>query len=546
MTDGPDWAETLAAVKKVPGKESKNNRLGMDQVAQWQEFQQQRTGADVAVAVGAVDTGDDFDGWGAVTEWAQDVGDGIGSAIGQVGTLANNLLTAAETVIGNIGHVIADGLGHGLQDIWDAIGSGLGGAISGNNASTLNALADKNAQDTQDALAASYAAQWALQQQANGGGSSGVTFEMDMAGADGDPLPSADWVSVSNMAIRVVGSVDSMGMSAGASVGTVAVANCAHLYSTDSQSLGVVLGPKGDSVAETILHFHSNTGFTTGLYLSIKTTGLVLGYYSGALGSRTYTPLSGGTVSKTLTSATRIEVRNAATANNYDVFINSSTAAIATVSDPGAHAVSGNRSTQVTMTSRTVPPFLFQGAYTAYSFWLSAVLVSDYIIPTYVGSTACVHRTSTSTVSLGSSGNNYVLGSSFFGVVDKATGDITVDLANSKFTVSQEGTYEIGIRSIIDMGSGTASAQAITPLLYVNGSIAKWGGESFRYRILGDNGAIYAGDMTAMYSTFRVYLNAGDYVQPGWNNRNVGGGTLTGEATGTKTYFDIVKIGSKT
>lgn len=72
MTDGPDWADTLAAVKKVPGKESKNNRLGMDQVAQWQEFQQQRTGADVAVAVGAVDTGDDFDGWGAVTEWAAD------------------------------------------------------------------------------------------------------------------------------------------------------------------------------------------------------------------------------------------------------------------------------------------------------------------------------------------------------------------------------------------------------------------------------------------------------------------------------------------
>lgn len=73
MTDGPDWAETLNAVKKVPGKgRTKNDRLGMDQVAQWQEFQQQRTGADVAVAVGAVDTGDDFDGWGHFTEWAAD------------------------------------------------------------------------------------------------------------------------------------------------------------------------------------------------------------------------------------------------------------------------------------------------------------------------------------------------------------------------------------------------------------------------------------------------------------------------------------------
>lgn len=544
MTDGPDWAETLSAVKKVPGKgRTKNDRLGMDQVQQWQEFQQQRTGADVAVAVGGVDTGDNYDGWGFVTEWAQDVGDGIGSAIGQVGTLANNLLTSAETVIGNIGHVIADGLGHGLQDIWDAIGSGMGGAISGNNASTLNALADKNAQDTQDALAASYAAQWALQQQANGGGSSGVTFEMDMAGADGDPLPSADWVSVSNMAIRVVGSVDSMGMSAGASVGTVAVANCAHLYSTDSQSLGVVLGPKGDSVAETILHFHSNTGFTTGLYLSIKTTGLVLGYYSGALGSRTYTPLSGGTVSKTLTSATRIEVRNAATANNYDVFINSSTAAIATVSDPGAHAVSGNRSTQVTMTSRTVPPFLFQGAYTAYSFWLSAVLVSDYIIPTYVGSTARLYRTSTSTVSLGSSGSNTVMGS-FFGVTDYATADLTVDLPTSKITVSVEDTYLVKIRAKINMGTNSSTAnQLITPLLYKNGSIREYGQPALRW-ITVANAAVDEGDMNAMSSEFIVYLKPGDYIQPGWNNLNVSGGTLTGEATGTQTYLEITRIGT--
>lgn len=72
MTDGPDWAETLGAVKKVPGKAANPSRIGMDQVAQWQQFQQQRTGADVAVAVGGVDTGDNYDGWGHFTEWASD------------------------------------------------------------------------------------------------------------------------------------------------------------------------------------------------------------------------------------------------------------------------------------------------------------------------------------------------------------------------------------------------------------------------------------------------------------------------------------------
>ena len=78
MTEGPDWAETLSAVKKVPGKgRTKNDRLGMDQVAQWQQFQQQRTGADVAVAVGGVDTGDSFDGWSFITEWGANIGDAL-------------------------------------------------------------------------------------------------------------------------------------------------------------------------------------------------------------------------------------------------------------------------------------------------------------------------------------------------------------------------------------------------------------------------------------------------------------------------------------
>lgn len=77
MSEGPDWAETLGAVKTPYGKKAKNSRPGMDQVAQWQEFQQQRTGADVAVALGGVDTGDSFDGWGFVTNWAANIGGGL-------------------------------------------------------------------------------------------------------------------------------------------------------------------------------------------------------------------------------------------------------------------------------------------------------------------------------------------------------------------------------------------------------------------------------------------------------------------------------------
>jgi len=545
MTDGPDWAETFAAIKNPPGKSAVGNtRPGMDQVKAWQEFQQQRTGADVAVAVGAVDTGDDFDGWGAVTEWAQDVGDGIGGAVNQVTTLANNLLTAAGTVIGNIGAVVVDGLGNALQDVWDAIGAGLGGATTGHNAASLNAQAVQLALTAQDAEAAAYAAQWSLQQLTGGGstGGGGVTFDMDITGADGDALSATDWATASNMVVRVNGSVSAMGITAGTTVGVISYANCAHQYLSDSQSIAAVLGPKGDSVAATILHFHCNSTYTRGMYLSIVTTGVTFGYFTGALGSRTYTPLTGGTLTRSMTSGTRVEARDSGT-NSYAILVNGIPSL--TVNDPGAHAVAGDFYAQVTETSRTViynPGLPWQTTGTNYSFQLASILLSDYIIPTVVGSTAAMYRTSTGTVSLNAS-PNAVLGSSFFGVVDYASADITVDLANSKFTVSKAGTYLIGLRAIIDTGTNTTNTQEVTPLLYVNGSIAKWGNPATAVYVVGNNGSLWRAKPDAMDTTFRKYLQAGDYVQPGWNNQHISSGTLTGEATGTQTFFDITRIG---
>ena len=100
MTDGPDWAETFGAIKNPSGLSAKSSRPGMDQVAQWQEFQQQRTGADVAVALGGVDTGDDYDGWAAVTEFAQGVVGGIADGVTNFGNLVEGMFHA---LTGNTG-----------------------------------------------------------------------------------------------------------------------------------------------------------------------------------------------------------------------------------------------------------------------------------------------------------------------------------------------------------------------------------------------------------------------------------------------------------
>lgn len=69
MTEGPDWAPILDAIGRPPGANStKNRRVTLQEIADSESFKNQRIGAETAVALGAVDTGDDFDGWGWVNE----------------------------------------------------------------------------------------------------------------------------------------------------------------------------------------------------------------------------------------------------------------------------------------------------------------------------------------------------------------------------------------------------------------------------------------------------------------------------------------------
>lgn len=102
MTEGPDWAPILDAIGRPPGKNStKNSRVTLQEIADSESFKTQRIGAEVAVAVGAVDTGDDFDGWGHVADWAGDVGEGITDAVTGVGNVINSIVQGFTGAIGD-------------------------------------------------------------------------------------------------------------------------------------------------------------------------------------------------------------------------------------------------------------------------------------------------------------------------------------------------------------------------------------------------------------------------------------------------------------
>lgn len=69
MSETADWDPTFAAVHKVPGsKQQQPSKKTYEDLAREAEFSRNRYASDVAVAMGAVDTGADFDPYGAIAE----------------------------------------------------------------------------------------------------------------------------------------------------------------------------------------------------------------------------------------------------------------------------------------------------------------------------------------------------------------------------------------------------------------------------------------------------------------------------------------------
>ncbi|MCX8559764.1 hypothetical protein OS122_02475 [Mycolicibacterium mucogenicum] len=450
-----------------------------------------------------------------------------------VTNLGNALWTNAQSVIGNIENVVFDGV-NTVQDFLNSMGSAFGGALTGHTVSSVYRQSVAVANQAQDAAATALALSWQAQQ-ASGSTTVGAVYEMDITGTDGSALPTADWASVSNAVVRVPNSVPVAGLASGTTAGYM---NCAHLYATDTQSLAVVVGAAGDGTAGTILHFHCNSTYTTGIYLRITTGKLELGYFSGAYGSRTYTPFGGaGTVSTAVAVGSRVEVRNSG-ANSYDIVLNGNVQS--TYVDSAAHAVAGNHNAQITFETGTAWDWAHFNSWTVYSFWVSAIMVADYIIPTYVGTTAHVTRTSTTVVTAPTSG---VLPSSFWGSTLRNTADVTVDLTNGKFTVNEAGPYLVQA-SLNSNAKGTNAAN-IQAVLYRNGAIEQYGQFLMYDAFAGYVDSSSPPQSSAVYtpvSSWELYLNVGDYVQIGTARTGSVSGGLLGEATGKKCYFNIARL----
>lgn len=75
MTEGPGWQPIFDQVSQIPGTETSPKRLTEKDIADKWAFLNRRNAAGIAVSMGAVDTGDDFDPYSALSDIAEDLDD---------------------------------------------------------------------------------------------------------------------------------------------------------------------------------------------------------------------------------------------------------------------------------------------------------------------------------------------------------------------------------------------------------------------------------------------------------------------------------------
>lgn len=156
---------------------------------------------------------------------------------------------------------------------------------------------------------------------------------------------------------------------------------------------------------------------------------------------------------------------------------------------------------------------------------LSGSSVADNELPPVLGSRATMYRTNTA-VEAFTGGSTITSLDNFFEFVRHASRDIITDTGDGTMQVTAEGTYIVNAR--IELNSSQSSRCWL--VLKVNGAVADW------------SQGLYPDHNEALQMTWFQYLDAGDIVQLCTMHNGITLNNLTGDATGTRTYFKLVRI----
>lgn len=425
----------------------------------------------------------------------------------------------------------------GLNSVRDAIANGLGAIGSGFTNLQAQNQAIQVAQIAAQAAAAAAAANAQLaksqgQQNAAGGG---LNYTTVFGGADGSALPA----EFTGSDLKVRGNNGYAGIDASKPDGAYVV-TCNKQYSTDDQSLAVVLGDQGGSPSAPEYHlFHSDSSFTAGACLKIDNGNATIGSYTRSGSTITFTSFPSGTWSGSLGQGSLVEVHNVGTTWTLAVGGNTVLSVTSSAVTFGATRRYGGG---FVMQRATVNLGWFQGTVTYDSFRVASITLSDYIDPVYLGSGAVMARTNTAAVTVTT--GTTVLPNSFYTVVQAATPDIACSLTNGTMTVSLSGWYlaKLSTKSNIDTNSLNSSGVA-SPAIFINSTtvVSKLGlPQQYSRSNSGDGSVDLRVPVLALSDSFVFYLNAGDVVRGGQVlGSNATTRQVTGDAPGTATYLSL-------
>lgn len=177
-----------------------------------------------------------------------------------------------------------------------------------------------------------------------------------------------------------------------------------------------------------------------------------------------------------------------------------------------------------------------------------AFALSDNYPATVTGSGAIMSRTDTADVNLASGTN--LLPTSFFNSIGANTTDITYDLTNGKFTVSESAWYHLDARIVLDGtvannlelvvykgngGSPTAERVIGTPAGHFQGIQVTGGGDTY-------HNPDYP---NAVAGSCDIFLDVNDFVQLGTRSPSAVTSLLSGDSAGIETFFSIARTGVK-
>ena len=154
-----------------------------------------------------------------------------------------------------------------------------------------------------------------------------------------------------------------------------------------------------------------------------------------------------------------------------------------------------------------------------------------------LGSGAEIFRTSSAILDVASGVN--LVPANFSDTEGNVNDDITVDVVNGKFTVRDADWYTVRANIKTPASSGQPDAIALVLGKGISGGTVgayRYGNDHTRGVLSVGVGAV----IPRWYSgVWPVYLEAGDFVQLGYDATSSGTGVLTGEAGGIQTYFSI-------